>query len=207
MNLSSVLPAMLVHLQITFFGVLLACVIGFPIAGFLIGRPRLSHAVFSVVDAIQTVPTIAMMTFVMLVFGLSDTTVIVTIVLYALFPIIRNTYVGLDSVDRGTIRAGRGIGMTRLQIFRLVRFPIAIPLILTGVRLAIITALGIATTGVFIGAGGLGMLIWRGIQTRNWLMLLSGAVPVSMLALIFEYALGYFEKRMTQRSKQLVATK
>jgi len=159
------------------------------------GRPLYARD-FGVVDAIQTVPTLAMLTFVMLIFGLNDSTVITAIVLYSLFPIIRNAYVGLTSVDAGTIRAGRGIGMTPLQIFTMVRFPIAVPMILTGIRLAIVSALGIATTGVFIGAGGLGMLIWRGIQTRNTVMLLSGAIPVSLLAVLFEYLIGFAEKKL-----------
>ena len=140
-----------------------------------------------------------MLTFVMLLFGLNDSTVVVTIFFYSLFPIIRNAYVGLTSVDAGTSRAGRGIGMTSLQIFTMVRFPVAVPMILTGLRLAIVSALGIATTGVFIGAGGLGMLIWRGIQTRNTAMMLSGAIPVTVLAVLFEYLLSYAEKKLTRK--------
>ena len=99
-----------------------------------------------------------------------------------------------------TIRAGRGIGMTPLQIFTMVRFPVATPMILSGIRLAIVSALGIAATGVFIGAGGLGMLIWRGIQTRNTVMMLSGAIPVSLLAVLFEYAIGFAEKKLTKKT-------
>lgn len=196
MNWSNVFSATLTHLQITFLGVLIGCIVGLPLAALLVRLPKLSRAVFGVVDAIQTVPTLAMLTFVMLIFGLNDSTVITAIVLYSLFPIIRNAYVGLTSVDAGTIRAGRGIGMTPLQIFTMVRFPIAVPMILTGIRLAIVSALGIATTGVFIGAGGLGMLIWRGIQTRNTVMLLSGAIPVSLLAVLFEYLIGFAEKKL-----------
>ena len=200
MNWNSILPAMLTHLEITFLGVLAGCVIGLPLAALLVRTPRLQRVVFAVVDALQTVPTLAMLTFVMLVFGLNDSTVVVTIFLYSLFPIVRNAYVGLTSVDAGTIRAGRGIGMTPLQIFTMVRFPVATPMILSGIRLAIVSALGIAATGVFIGAGGLGMLIWRGIQTRNTVMMLSGAIPVSLLAVLFEYAIGFAEKKLTKKT-------
>lgn len=199
--MSSVFSAALTHLQITFAGVLLAIIVGLPLAAFLVKRPKLSRVVFLIVDAIQTVPTLAMLTFVMLLFGLNDTTVIVAIFLYSLFPIVRNTYLGLTSVDSGIIRAGRGIGMTNMQLFTKIRFPLAAPTILSGVRLAIVSALGVATTGVFIGAGGLGMLIWRGIQTRNMTMMLSGAIPVSLLAVLFEYLLGYIEKRLNKKSK------
>jgi osmoprotectant transport system permease protein len=130
----------------------------------------------------------------MLIFGLNNYTVIATIFLYSLFPIMRNTYTGIKSVDAGIIRAGQGIGMTSLQLYGIVQLPLAMPLILSGVRLAIIAALGITTTGVLIGAGGLGMLVWRGIQTRNTVMMLSGAIPVSLLAVFFDLLLTRLEK-------------
>ena len=198
--MNGVLTATLTHLQITFAGVLAACLAGLPLSALLIRSPRLQKPIFAVIDAIQTVPTLAMLTFVMLIFGLNERTVMVSIFLYSLFPVVRNTYVGLTSVERGTIRAGKGIGMTPLQIFTMIRFPLALPMILTGVRLAIVSALGIATTGVFIGAGGLGMLIWRGIQTRNMSMMLSGAIPVCLLALLFETVLGIAEKKFTRKN-------
>lgn len=206
MNTASVVSAALVHLRTTFLGVLLGCAAGLPTAILLMRYPRLSKGVFYVIDAIQTVPTLAMLTFVMLVFGLNDTTVIVGIFLYSLFPIVRNTSVGLNSIDPGIIRAGRGIGMSPVQILTMIRLPLAMPLILSGIRLATVSALGIATTGVFIGAGGLGMLIWRGIQTRNTAMMLSGAIPVSALAILFEYLLGYVEKRLTNKNHMEVKT-
>lgn len=202
MNWSSMFSATLVHLEITFIGVLLGCVIALPLSVLLVRRPKLSHGVFAIIDLVQTVPTLAMLTFVMLLFGLSNRTVIVSILLYSLFPITRNTYVGLTSVDGGILRAARGIGMTPLQVFTSVRFPIALPMILAGIRLALVAALGIATTGVFIGAGGLGMLIWRGIQTRNTAMMLSGAIPGSLLAVILEYFIGYMEKRLSRYNNQ-----
>ena len=197
MNWPSVFSAVLTHLQITFFGVLLGCVIGLPMAVLLIQKPKLSHSVFAVIDLVQTVPTLAMLIFVMLLLGLNNRTVVVSIALFSLFPIIRNAYVGLNSVDRGTLRAAKGIGMTQLQVFTKVRIPIAAPMILAGIRLAVVSALSIATTGVFIGAGGLGMLVWRGIQTRNTAMMLSGAVPISMLALMLEYFIEIIEKKLT----------
>lgn len=201
MNISSVLSAALTHLEITFLGVLLGCIVGLALAVLLVRFPRLSKGVLSVIDAIQTVPTLAMLTFVMLLFGLNNKTVVVSIFLYALFPIVRNAHVGLTSMDPGMIRAGRGIGMNPVQIFTMVRLPLAMPMLLAGVRLAIVAALGIATTGVFIGSGGLGMLIWRGIQTRNTAMMLSGAVPVTVLAVVFEYLLSYIEKRLNKKYK------
>ena len=200
--MNNVISAMLTHLQISFTGVVLACAAGLPLAALMVKREKLSKFIFAIIDGIQTIPTLAMLTFVMLIFGLNDKTVITSIFLYSLFPVIRNTYVGLCSVDKGIIRAGKGIGMTKLQLFTKIRFPLAMPSILTGIRLAMVSALGIATTGVFIGAGGLGMLIWRGIQTRNMNMMLSGAIPVCALALLFEYAIGLAEKKLTRRKSK-----
>lgn len=199
-----IIQAMLTHLRITLFGVLAAVLLGLPASALLIPHERLRRVVFVIIDAIQTVPSLAMLTFVMLIFGLNDNTVIVAIFFYSLFPIIRNAYTGLAAVDEGIIRAGRGIGMTNAQILSMIRFPLALPMILTGIRLAVVSALGLATTGVFIGAGGLGMLIWRGIQTRNMGMMLSGAIPVSLLAILFEYAIGLLEKKLHKGQRRSV---
>lgn len=201
MSMSQILPALLAHLQITFLGVLAGCLVGIPVGSLIVRMPKAANAVFFVVDVIQTVPTLAMFTFLMLAFGLNNNTVIITIFLYSLFPIVRNTYTGIRNVDRGILRAGRGIGMTELQLYTMVQMPIALPVVLSGVRLALISALGIATTGVLIGASGLGMLVWRGIQTRNTAMMLSGAIPVSLLAILFDLLLSRIEKRLGKKVK------
>lgn len=201
MRIEQVISALLVHLQMTFLGVSLGCIVGIAAASLLKKSTKAAKIVFTVVEIIQTVPTLAMLTFIMLLFGLNNTTVIVAIFLYSLFPIIRNTYTGLMGVDKGIIRAGKGCGMTGLQLYTKVELPIALPIILSGIRLAIIAALGVATTGVLIGSGGLGMLIWRGIQTRNTIMILSGAVPVSFLALLSDYSFSQLEKRVRKNLK------
>lgn len=196
MKLDKIFSALIVHLKISFIGVILGSILGIILASLIINSKKASKVVMTVVDAIQTVPTMAMLIFIMLIFGLNDNTVICAIFLYSLFPIVRNTYVGLSTVDAGILRAGKGIGMTRMQLYFKVKLPLAMPYIIAGIRLAIVTALATTTTGVFVGAGGLGGYIWRGIQTRNNLMILSGAVPVSLLAIIFEYLLGFIEKRL-----------
>ena len=185
MNPSNVLSSLFTHLQISFLGVMMGCLVGIPLASLLKKNALLAKTVMSVVDIIQTIPTLAMLTFLMLFLGLHDRTVIVAIFLYSLFPIVRNTYTGITNVDRGVIKAGKG--------YITLELPLALPVILSGVRLALIGALGIATTGVLIGSGGLGMLIWRGIQTRNTMMMLSGAIPVSLLAILFDVLLSKLE--------------
>lgn len=190
----TLLNSILEHIQISFFGVLMALVTGVVLAALMNRQKLLKQVVFIVIDVIQTVPTLAMFTFVMLVFGLNNTTVIVSVFLYSLFPIIRNTYTGIASVSPSVIRAARGIGMTDFQIYTKIELPIALPVIITGVKLALVSALSITTTGVLIGAGGLGMLVWRGIQTRNTTMMFSGAVPVSVLAILTDWVLSRVEK-------------
>lgn len=190
----TLLNSILEHIQISFLGVLMALITGVVLAALMNRQKLLKQVVFIVIDVIQTVPTLAMFTFVMLVFGLNNTTVIVSVFLYSLFPIIRNTYTGIASVSPSVIRAARGIGMTDFQIYTKIELPIALPVIITGVKLALVSALSITTTGVLIGAGGLGMLVWRGIQTRNTTMMLSGAVPVSVLAILTDWVLSRVEK-------------
>lgn len=201
MRIDQIAAALWEHLQMTFLGTLLGIVVGVAVASLLKNKPRIAKVAFSVVDIIQTVPTLAMLTFLMAIFGLNSKTVICAIFLYSLFPIVRNTYTGLAGVDKGIIRAGKGIGMTKMQLYWQVELPLAMPVILSGIRIAIINALGIATTGVLIGAGGLGKLVWLGIQRRNTAMILAGAIPVSLLAVLFEYLLSSVEKRMVSKRK------
>ncbi len=198
-NIGNILTALLIHLKIAFLGVLIGAAFGIALASLMKTRRRLSSAVLTVVDILQTIPTLALFTFLMLVFGLNDTTVVASIFLYSLFPIVRNTYTGIAAIDKGVVKAGRGIGMTSWQIYYKLEIPIAMPVIISGIRLAVITALGVATTGVLIGAGGLGLMVWRGIQTRNTVLMLSGAGPVSLLAILFDVLLSALEKRQKRQ--------
>jgi len=122
--------------------------------------------------------------------------------LYSLLPIIRNTYVGILNIPKGLIEAGMGIGMTNTQLLYKVELPIAMPIILSGIRIAFVTALGITTIGVLIGAGGLGQYIWRGIQMNNFKMIITGAIPVSVLAIGADFLLALLEKKMVKKASQ-----
>lgn len=198
-NFSGILIALIAHLKIAFLGVLLGCAVGIPVASLMKTHGAFARIALAVVDILQTIPTLAMFTFIMLFAGLNDTTVIIAIFLFSLFPIVRNTYTGITNVDKGVVKAGRGIGMSTWQIYYKLEIPLAMPVIIAGVRLAVITELGVATTGVLIGAGGLGMMVWRGIQTRNTVLMLSGAVPVSLLAILFDVLLSALEKLQKKR--------
>ncbi len=200
--MGNILSSVLEHLQITFTGVLIAAVTGI-VTGIAITKNKTAAGVvMSLTDVVQTIPSVALLAILMMFFGLGNTTAIVALALYSLLPITRNTYVGITGVSKGLIEAGRGMGMTKMQLLFKVQIPIALPVILSGLRMAIITALGIATIGVLIGAGGLGYFIYRGVQVSNVSMILKGAIPVSLLAVLTDVILQYTEKRMVKSAKQ-----
>ena len=196
--MNKILDATIEHLQISATGVLIAILIGISLGIILTRYKPIAGFVMSLTDIIQTIPTLALLSLLMMIFGLGETTVIVGLFLYSLLPIVRNTYVGILNVDRGLLEAGRGMGMTKAQLLFKVELPIALPIIISGVRVALVTALGIATIGVLIGAGGLGGLIWRGIQMANVKMILSGAIPVSLLAIGIDLLLILMENKLVK---------
>jgi osmoprotectant transport system permease protein len=116
-----------------------------------------------------------------------------------LLPIIKNTYIGLNNVDPAIIEAARGMGMSRAQIMFRVQMPLAVSVIMGGVRIATVTGIGIATIATLIGAGGLGYLIYQGIGMYNYNLIFSGAIPAAVLALLTDYLLGFFEKKLTSK--------
>ena len=182
----NILSPLLVHLELSAAGVLITMAIGITLGMLLKNRPKLAGFVLGIADLIQTVPTLAMLSILCSVLGLNNKPVVVSIIFYSMLPILRSTYVGITSVNPVVVRAARGIGMKESQILMKVEVPLALSVILSGIRIAFVSALGIVTTGILVGSGGLGMLIWRGMQTRDPVMTLCGAVPVSLLALIWD---------------------
>ena len=196
--MGEILSTTLSHLQITFSGVFIAVVIGVAAGIAITANKTVAGLIMSIADIIQTMPSVALLAILMMFLGLGNAPVITALALYSLLPVIRNTYAGITGVEDGLIEAGRGMGMTRLQLLFKVEIPIALPVILAGIRMAIITALGIAAIGVLIGADGLGYYIYRGVQVSDTGMILKGAIPVSLLAVLTDYLLIYAEKKMVK---------
>lgn len=196
-NGSYVLSQFVRHFLISVYGVLLAAIIGIPI-GIIIARKRqLSAFVISVANVIQTVPSLAMLSIVMLGLGLGVNTVIFTVFLYSLLPIIKNTYTGMASVDKTILDSGKGMGMTSFQILYMVELPLAMSVIMAGIRNALVVAIGITAIGAFVGAGGLGDIIVRGTNATNGgAIILAGALPTAMMAIISDLVLGFFQRRL-----------
>lgn len=187
------------HIALVGIATSLAVLIGVPLGIVIRRHPFWSKLVLGLANVIQTVPSLALFGFLIplpLIGGIGQRTAIVALVLYALLPIIRNTYTGLAGVDRAVREAGRGMGMTDRQLLFQVELPLALHVILAGVRLATVISVGVATIAAFIGAGGLGDLIFRGISTVNNQLILAGAIPAALLALLVDMVLGWIEHHL-----------
>jgi osmoprotectant transport system permease protein len=178
------------HVQIVGIAVLVAVLVGIPL-GVLVTRLRwLEGAVINTAGVLYTVPSLALFAVLIPFTGLGARPAIIALTLYSLLAIIRNTIAGIDSVDPATLDAARGMGMTGTQRLLLVELPLGLPVILAGVRVAIVSAIGIATVAAYVGAGGLGLLIFDGIRTLDGDRILAGAVSISALALVADGVLA-----------------
>ncbi len=186
------------HLMLVLISTSVAVAIGIPLGILLSRRPALRTPVLGLANVMQTVPSLALFGFLIplpFIGGIGARTAIVALVLYALLPVIRNTVTGILGVDKNVREAAVAMGMTDRQILWQVELPLAMSVILTGVRVAVVIAVGVATIGGLIGAGGLGTYIWRGLRQYDNHLLLAGAVPAALMALAADFELGLLEKR------------
>jgi osmoprotectant transport system permease protein len=193
-----ILEATREHLTLVVISMAIAVAIGVPLGMALVSRPRLRAASLTVANIFQTIPSLALFGFLIplpFIGGIGMRTAIVALVLYALLPILRNTYVGLTSVDPTILEAAEAMGMTELQILFRVRLPLAASVILAGIRTATVITIGIATIAAAIGAGGLGTFIFRGVAMVSDAVILAGAIPAALLALLADFLLGLLERR------------
>jgi osmoprotectant transport system permease protein len=190
------------HLWLVGVSTFLAVLVGIPL-GIMIARwPRWNKPVLAGANIIQAIPSLALFGFLLPVPWLGDRVerlAILALTLYALLPIIRNTYTGIRGVDPAVVEAGRGMGMTDRQLLFQVELPLAFSVILSGVRVAVVISVGLATIAAAIGAGGLGEFIFRGIAMVSNDLILAGAVPAAILALSADLSLGWLERRLRPR--------
>ncbi|MGB6675834.1 MAG: ABC transporter permease [Terriglobales bacterium] len=199
-NHTEVLELTLEHLWLVGISTILAVLIGIPL-GILITRyPALNKPVLGGANIIQTIPSLALFGFLLpapWIGERADRIAILALALYALLPMIRNTYVGIKGVDRAVIEAGRGMGLTDRQLLFQVELPLALGVIIAGVRVATVISVGLATIAAAIGAGGLGEYIFRGLAMVNNQVILAGAIPAAVMALLADLSLGWLEKRLS----------
>ncbi len=190
------------HLMLVGVSTAIAVTIGVPLGIAVTRRPRLRTGILGATNVLQTVPSLALFGFLLplpLLGGIGASTAIVALVVYALLPIVRNTYVGISSVDVAVREAAVGMGMTERDVLRLIELPLAMPVVLAGVRTATVIGVGIATIAAAIGAGGLGDFIFRGLAMVDNGVILAGAVPAALLALALDGALHLLERRVDWR--------
>jgi osmoprotectant transport system permease protein len=199
-NHTEVLELTLEHLWLVGISTLLAVLIGIPL-GILITRwPGLNKPVLGGANIIQTIPSLALFGFLLpapWIGARADRLAILALALYALLPLIRNTYVGIRSVDPAVVEAGRGMGLTDRQLLFQVELPLALGVIIAGVRVATVISVGLATIAAAIGAGGLGEYIFRGLAMVNNQVILAGAIPAAAMALLADVSLGWLEKHLS----------
>lgn len=188
------------HLFLVAIAITIATTVGIPLGILITRKPQLSSPILSIANILQTVPSLALFGFLIsvpIIGGIGATPAIFALTLYALLPIIRNTYTGIVGVDPAIREAGRGMGMTDWQLLSQVEIPLAMGVILAGVRVSTAISVGTATIAAAIGAGGLGALIFQGISMVNNQLILAGAVPAAAIALIADGAIGWLEHQLT----------
>src|SRR5689334_5846991 len=193
-NHTQVLQLTLEHLWLVGVSTAFAVLIGVPLGIGIALRPRLNKPVLASANIIQTIPSLALFGFLLPTPWLgerADRLAILALTLYALLPIIRNTYTGIRGVDPAVIEAGRGMGLSESQLLLQVELPLAVSVILSGVRVAVVISVGLATIAAAIGAGGLGEFIFRGLAMVDNRVILAGAIPAALMALVADFLLGW----------------
>lgn len=189
--------ALLQHMKITGIAVGIAVLIGVPIGIWIAKNRKIADLVLGVANIMQTIPSLALFGLIIPILGVGFTPSVFVLFLYALMPVIKNTYIGITTVDPAVIEAGRGMGMTRTQILRMIEVPLSLPMIMGGIRISTVINIGTATIAALIGAGGLGDFIFRGISMADNMMILTGAIPTALLALLVDALLNFVELRIT----------
>jgi osmoprotectant transport system permease protein len=182
------------HIGLTFISLFIAVLVGLPLGIFIARKRKLSGSVLGFAGVLQTIPSIALLGFMIPLLGIGAKPAIVALFLYALLPIIRNTYTGITGVDASVKEAAIAMGMSKWQILKKVELPLAMPVILAGIRTATVINVGVATLASYIAAGGLGEFIFGGISLNNTNMILAGAIPAALLAILFDFLLSRIQK-------------
>ncbi len=189
-NLDKLLELSLEHIGLTFISLTFAILISIPVGIYITRNPRFSAPILAFTGILQTIPSIALLGFMLPILGIGIKPAIVALLLYALLPMLRNTYTGINDVDASVKEAARGMGMTDWQILTRVELPLAMPVIFAGIRTATVINVGVAALAAYIGAGGLGEFIFGGIALNNSNMILAGAIPAALLAILFDQLLA-----------------
>lgn len=195
-NWTRMLDMTIEHILLVAIAILLALIIGIPLGVLCTHNQKFRSVILTLANMVQVIPSLALLAILMIFFGIGFKTVVIGLFLYSLLPIIRNTYVGLKEVDKNSVEAGEGMGMTPFQILMKVKIPLSLPFVLAGLRVAVVIAIGVATLAPFVGGEGLGREIISGINVRNSQKVYAGALIAATLAVVVDYLLGRIQKRL-----------
>ena len=182
------------HFYISIIALLIAIVVAVPLGILLSKTTRTANVVLTIAGVLQTIPTLAVLENMIPIFGVGKTPAIVALFIYVLLPILNNTVLGVKNIDKNVIQAGQSMGMTKMQLMKDVELPLALPLIISGIRLSSVYVISWATLASYVGAGGLGDLVFNGLNLYQPPMIISAAILVTLLALIVDFLLSLVEK-------------
>ncbi|EMR06258.1 Putative osmoprotectant uptake system permease protein yehW [Bhargavaea cecembensis DSE10] len=185
------------HLFISFAALALGVIVAVPLGILLVRLPKIAGLIMGIAGVVQTFPSLAILAFFIPLLGIGKVPAIVALFLYSMLPILRNTYIGVKNVDPNLLEASRGMGMTAFQRTTRVELPLAVPVIMAGIRMTAVYLIGWATLASFIGGGGLGDFIFDGLNLFRPDLIIGGAVPVTLLAILLDWILGKLEKAAT----------
>lgn len=188
------------HIKISLAAILIAVVLGGAVGILISEYQKTAKPTLGVINFLYTIPSISMLGFLIPLSGVGNATAIIALTVYALLPMVRNAHTGITNVDKSIVEAAKGMGSTQAQILFKIKLPLAMPVILSGIRNMVTMTIALAGIASFIGAGGLGVAIYRGITTNNTAMTIIGSLLIALLALVFDFLLGFIEKRLTKRS-------
>lgn len=189
------------HISICGISILIASIIGILIGIIISEFKKTTSLILSVVNFIYTIPSIALLGFFIPISGIGDTTAIIALTIYALLPMVRSTYTGIETIDSSIIESARGMGSTEYQILYKIKLPLATTVILSGLRNMVVMTIALGGIASFIGAGGLGIAIYRGITTNNSALTLAGSLLIAVLALVVDLIIGSLEKFIKRKWK------
>ncbi len=201
-NSGQIISLLMEHIQLTIIAVGISILVGVPLGILISHFKKLSKPILGIANIVQAIPSLALLGLSIPLLGIGELPSIVMVVVYSLLPIVKNTFIGLNNIDPLTIEAANGIGLTKTQTLFRIQLPIALPVIMGGIRISAVTAVGLMTMAAFIGAGGLGYLIFSGIRTVSNAQILAGAIPACLLALLVDWIIGMIEKLVTPISLQ-----
>ncbi|WP_455665911.1 ABC transporter permease [Phocaeicola sp.] len=189
------------HIQISVISIAGAVIIGLALGVFASQYRKTASSIMGLTNLIYTIPSIALFGFLIPFSGIGNTTAIIALTVYALLPMVRNTYTGITGIDSEIIEAARGMGSTPFQILWKIKLPLAYPVILSGIRNMMVMTIALTGIAAFIGAGGLGVAIYRGITTNNTAMTLAGSILIALLALLADWGVGRYEHHIMRKRR------